>query len=39
MPDSLTAFGINGGLKSGLAALFMSHPALEDRIEALRRRG
>ena len=39
MPDSLTAFGINGGLKHGLAGLFMSHPALEDRIEALRRRG
>jgi hypothetical protein len=27
MPDSLTAFGINGGLKHGLAGLFMSHPA------------
>jgi heat shock protein HtpX len=40
MPDSLAAIGINGGvLKHGLAGLFMSHPALEDRIEALRRRG
>ena len=39
MPDSLTAFGINGGLKNGLAGLLMSHPPLEDRIEALRRRG
>ncbi|MCY1295565.1 Protease HtpX [compost metagenome] len=38
MPDSLTAFGINGGLKNGLAGLLMSHPPLEDRIEALRRR-
>lgn len=37
MPDSLTAFGINGGLKHGLAGLFMTHPPLEDRIEALRR--
>ena len=39
MPDSLTAFGINGGLKNGLAGLLMTHPPLEDRIEALRRRG
>ena len=38
MPDSLTAFGINGGLKQGLMSLFMSHPPLEVRIEALRRR-
>ncbi|WP_306580126.1 hypothetical protein, partial [Pseudomonas sp.] len=27
------------GLKHGLAGLLMSHPPLEDRIEALRRRG
>ncbi|WP_263141074.1 protease HtpX [Pseudomonas sp. RIT-PI-AD] len=39
MPDSLAAFGINGALKHGLAGLFMSHPPLEERIEALRRRG
>ncbi|MDG9928930.1 MULTISPECIES: protease HtpX [unclassified Pseudomonas] len=39
MPDSLTAFGINGGLKNGLAGLLMTHPPLEDRIEALRLRG
>lgn len=38
MPDSLTAFGINGGLKQGLAGLLMSHPPLEVRIEALRQR-
>ncbi len=37
MPSSMTAFGINGGLKSGLAGLLMTHPPLEDRIEALRR--
>ncbi|MNP09368.1 Protease HtpX [compost metagenome] len=36
MPDSLAAFGINGVLKHGLAGLFMSHPPLEERIEALR---
>ncbi|MBA1244895.1 MULTISPECIES: protease HtpX [Pseudomonas] len=39
MPSTLTAFGINGGLKHGLAGLFMSHPPLEERIDALRRRG
>jgi heat shock protein HtpX len=39
MPDSLAAFGINGSLKNGLAGLLMSHPPLEERIEALRRRG
>ena len=26
MPDSLTAFGINRGLKGGLGQLFSSHP-------------
>lgn len=39
MPDSLAAFGINGGIKQGLARMFMSHPPLEERIDALRRRG
>jgi heat shock protein HtpX len=39
MPDSLTAFGINSALKHGLAGLFMSHPPLEERIEALRQLG
>lgn len=39
MPDSLTAFGINGGIKQGFARMFMSHPPLEERIDALRRRG
>ncbi|MET1081263.1 MAG: protease HtpX [Pseudomonas sp.] len=39
LPDSLTAFGINGGRKQGLKSLFMSHPPLEVRIEALRQRG
>jgi heat shock protein HtpX len=36
MPDQLVAFGIAGGLKQGLAALFASHPPLDDRIDALR---
>ena len=39
MPDTMAAFGINGGLKQGLARMFMSHPPLEERIDALRRRG
>lgn len=34
LDGQLTAFGING--KSSMAALFMSHPPLEKRIEALR---
>ena len=36
MPDQLVAFGINGGLKQGLAQLFASHPPLDDRIDRLR---
>lgn len=35
MPGELAAFGINGGLKHGLAALLMTHPPLEQRIAAL----
>lgn len=35
MPGELAAFGINGGLKHGLAALLMTHPPLEKRIAAL----
>lgn len=37
MPDSLQAFGINRGARQGLAALFMTHPPLEERIAALQR--
>src|SRR5690606_935017 len=36
MPESLTAFGINMGLRQGLKSLFHSHPPLDDRIAALR---
>ncbi|UVE16200.1 protease HtpX [Pseudomonas sp. LS44] len=39
MPETMSAFGINGGIKTGLKSLFMSHPPLEVRIEALQRRG
>ncbi|AKO52900.1 protease HtpX [Marinobacter psychrophilus] len=35
MPDTLQAFAINRGHRSGLSALFMTHPPLERRIEAL----
>ncbi len=36
LPDQLAAFGISGGIGSGLKSLFMSHPPLEERIAALR---
>ena len=36
LPGEMTAFGINGGLKNGLAGLLMSHPPLDERIAALR---
>ena len=35
MPDSMYAFGINQGVRSGLADLFRSHPKIEERIAAL----
>lgn len=35
LPESLEAFGIAGG-KKGMARLFMSHPPIPERIEALR---
>jgi heat shock protein HtpX len=38
LPDQMQAFGIAGGeLAAGLKRLFMSHPPLEERIEALTR--
>ncbi|MCC6208934.1 MAG: protease HtpX [Gammaproteobacteria bacterium] len=36
LPDQLAAFGISGGVGSGLKRLFMSHPPLEERIAALK---
>ncbi len=36
MPATLSAFGISGDLKQGFAALYRTHPSLEDRIAALR---
>lgn len=39
LPDSLTAFGISSGWKQRATKLLMTHPPLEERIEALRRGG
>lgn len=36
LPDEMAAFGINAGQLGGLQKLFLSHPPLEDRIQALR---
>jgi heat shock protein HtpX len=35
MPESLNAFGISSGKREGLKALFMTHPPLDARIQAL----
>jgi heat shock protein HtpX len=35
LPGEFAAFGISGGLGSGMKKLFMSHPPLEQRIAAL----
>ena len=35
LPDSMAAFGISGGIGSGIKRLFMTHPPLEERIQAL----
>ncbi len=38
LPDQMSAFGINGKPSgNGLKLLFMSHPPLDDRIEALKK--
>jgi len=37
MPETLVAFGIAGGLRKGMQALFSSHPPIGERIEVLRR--
>ncbi len=36
LPEEMAAFGINGGIGSGIKKLFMSHPPIEERIAALR---
>jgi heat shock protein HtpX len=37
LPDTMTALGISAGWKQHASRLFMTHPPLEERIEALRR--
>ncbi|HGX94000.1 MAG TPA: zinc metalloprotease HtpX, partial [Candidatus Tenderia sp.] len=37
LPDQLAAFGIAGDMGGAFKKLFMSHPPLDERIEALRR--
>jgi heat shock protein HtpX len=39
LPGEFAAFGISGGLGSGVKKLFMSHPPLEERIAALQSSG
>jgi heat shock protein HtpX len=39
LPSEVAAFGISGGVAQGLKKLLMTHPPLEERIEALRRAG
>ncbi len=36
LPDQMAAFGISGGVGRGFKRLFMTHPPLEERIEALK---
>jgi heat shock protein HtpX len=37
LPEQMAAFGISAGTPTGLKRLFMSHPPLEERIDALKR--
>ncbi len=37
LPGEFAAFGINGGKPTGIRALFLSHPPLDERIQALQR--
>jgi len=36
LPEQMAAFGISGAQGGGIRRLFMTHPSLEERIEALR---
>lgn len=38
LPDQMAAFGISGGIGTGLKRLFMTHPPLAERIAALKAR-
>jgi heat shock protein HtpX len=37
LPDQMKSFGVSGPIGHGLKRLFMTHPPLEERIEALKR--
>ncbi len=37
LPDQMAALGISGGSRGGISRLFMTHPSIEERIEALER--
>ncbi|MCI0400896.1 MAG: protease HtpX [Gammaproteobacteria bacterium] len=37
LPDQMAAFGVSGQFRRGLSRLFMTHPPIEERIEALSR--
>ena len=37
LPEAMQSFGITPGAKKGLSRLFMSHPPIAERIDALRR--
>ena len=37
LPESMAAFGISGNRGDGFKRLFMSHPPIAERIEALQR--
>lgn len=39
LPEQIAAFGISGAKGQGIKRLFMTHPPLEERIEALKRMG
>jgi heat shock protein HtpX len=39
LPTRIQAFGISGGIATGLKKLFLSHPPMEQRIAALRGEG
>ena len=39
LPEQIQAFGISGKKAQGIKRLFMTHPPLEERIEALKRMG
>ncbi|MBM4192196.1 MAG: protease HtpX [Gammaproteobacteria bacterium] len=37
LPQQMAAFGINSGVPTGIKRFFMSHPPLDERIDALKR--